>query len=339
MVDRMNRTRGFTLVELLVVIAIIGILIALLLPAVQAAREAARRSQCTNNLKQFGLALHNYHDTYKTFPPYAQFTGVGGALSMYTYSVQIKILPYIEQEPLYDRVKTASRDFYLDAGADATTQGIQVSAFVCPSDEPYPLSGRLGYCNYPVSAGSNLGWNLGSLNRHNGVFRPTDGTNISAIQDGTSNTIMLAEQMTGDNDDSTYRRETDNVRGLAWSGNESTQQGTITQAAIDTAGAACNASPTNHSSVSGSRYTRGIFTYTVFNTVAPPNWQYPGCFEATSSGAHGNSRGIYPTRSRHPGGVNHALADASVRFISETVDLLTYQGLGSRNGKETVTAP
>ena len=333
------KKHGFTLVELLVVIAIIGILIALLLPAVQAAREAARRSQCTNNLKQLALALHNYHDTYKAFPPYAQPPISTSSPSIYGYSAQIKILPYIEQQPLYDQIKTASRDFSRDAGADSVTQGILVSAFVCPSDQPYPLAGRLGYCNYKVSAGSNLGWSLGSLSRHNGVFRPLTETNMAAIQDGTSNTIMLSEQLTGDDDNGTYRRESDNVRGLSWSGNESTQQGPITQAAIDTAGAACHANPSNHSSVSGSRYTRGIFTYTVFNTVAPPNWKYPGCFESTNSGAHGNSRGIYPARSRHPGGAIHALADASVRFVSETIDLQIYQGLGSRDGGESVSAP
>ncbi len=330
--------RGFTLVELLVVIAIIGVLVGLLLPAVQAAREAARRMQCTNNLKQLALSLHNYHDTYLNFPRYSQIPGASSVISMYSYPVQIKLLPFMEQTALYDQIKTTTRDFYINAGADSVTQGVQVPAFVCPSDVPYPTAGRLGYCNYPVSAGSNLGWNL-SESRHNGVFQPSAETNMAFIIDGTSNTIMLAEQLTGDNDNGTYRRETDVVRGLSWSGNDSTQQGVITQSQVDTAGAACDANPSNHSSVSGSRYSRGIFMYTVFNTVATPNWKYPGCFTSTSSGDHGSSRGIYPSRSRHPGGVNHALADASVRFISDSIDLQLYHGLGSRNGGESVTAP
>lgn len=331
--------RGFTLVELLVVIAIIGVLVGLLLPAVQAAREAARRMQCTNNLKQLALALHNYHDTYQTFPRYSQIPGANSSISMYSYSVHPKILPYIEQSALYERIKTSSRDFYVAAGADSATQSAPVPAFVCPSDLPYPLAGRSGYCNYPVSAGSNLGWNLSPSSRHNGVFQPEAETDMAAILDGTSNTIMLAEQLTGDNDNTSYRRETDVVRGLSWSGNESTQQGPITQAQIDAAGAACDASPSNHSSVSGSRYSRGIFIYTVFNTVATPNWKYPSCFTSTSTGAHGSSRGIYPARSRHTGGVNHALADASVRFLTDSTQLEIYHALGSRNGGEAVSPP
>ncbi|QDS92442.1 hypothetical protein FF011L_11850 [Roseimaritima multifibrata] len=331
--------RGFTLVELLVVIAIIGVLVGLLLPAVQAAREAARRMQCSNNLKQLGLALHNYHDTHLTFPGYTQVPGVGGGIGMYSYPAQLKFLPFIEQSPLYDQIRTNSREFYLNAGADSTTQGVQVPGFVCPSDMPYPIVGRLGYNNYVVSAGSNLGWDLTPLTRHNGVFQPQMGTNMSAITDGTSNTIMVAEQLTGDNDDSSYRRETDNVRGLSWSGNESTQQGPITQAQLEAAGAACDANPSSHSSVSGSRYSRGIFTYTVFNTVATPNWRYPGCYKSTSTGAHGSSAGIYPARSRHNGGVNHTLADGSVRMITDTTDLQVYHAMGSRNGNETIPSP
>ncbi|QDS90309.1 putative major pilin subunit [Rosistilla ulvae] len=332
--------KGFTLVELLVVIAIIGILVGLLLPAVQAAREAARRMQCTNNLKQLALALHNYHDTYLTFPRYAQIPGSRTTNSDYNYSVQIKLLPFIEQTALYDTIKENSNDFYASPGGDNEVRVFRNTAFVCPSDMPFPSDSYKGNCNYPVSAGSNLGWDV-STSRHNGVFQASAATNMAHIIDGTSNTIMLGEHLTGDYDDGTYRAETDTVAGLAWSGiNDSTQQGPITQSQVETAGAACDAGGSSgslsHRSISGMRYNRGIFTYTVFNTLAPPNWKYPAC---TVNSAVGSSQGVYPARSRHPGGVNFALADASVRMIAETTDLQVYHGLGSRNGGEVVSVP
>lgn len=338
---RKRKRSGFTLVELLVVIAIIGILIALLLPAVQAAREAARRSQCTNNLKQWGLALHNYHDTFNAFPRYSQVGRVSGSgIGLYGYTVHVKILPFIEQQALYDRIKTVTSDFYLDSNSiDSLTATLPISAFICPSNEAYPLYGHLGNTHYAVSAGSNIGWSIADT-RHNGVFQARVETKMAGISDGTSNTIMVAEQRTGDNDDTMYHRESDLVRGLVWTGNnESTSQGPITQAQVDTAGAACHANPSNHSSVMSYRYCRGSFIYTIFNTLATPNWKYPDCMTSTSTSSHGSSTGIYPARSPHPGGVNHAMADGSVHFISETVDMLTYQGLGSRNGKETARLP
>ena len=145
-----SRTRhGFTLVELLVVIAIIGVLIALLLPAVQMAREAARRMSCTNNMKQLGLALHNYHDTFLTLPQYAQRPASTSDLStIYNYSIHIKLLPFIEQTALYDHIKTRSNNFYRPANEmeDATVANNRLAAYVCPSDGPFPEA-RKSNCN------------------------------------------------------------------------------------------------------------------------------------------------------------------------------------------------
>ena len=330
--------KGFTLVELLVVIAIIGVLIALLLPAVQMAREAARRMSCTNNMKQLGLALHNYHDTFLKFPQYNQPGAIAGGSAGYAYSIHVKLLPFIEQSALYDRVKTVTQDFYRDGNhAESTVQAMRLSAYVCPSDSPFPDS-RIGNCNYPVSAGSNIGWDI-DVARQNGVFSYRTANGLASITDGTSNTIMVGEHITGDNEEGAYRVESDVVRGLSWSAHQSTSQGVISQADVDAAGAACHASPSSHSSVSALRWNRGTFEYAVINTLAPPNWKYPSCMTSTSTTNHGSSRGIYAARSRHPGGVNMTLADASVRFVNETVDLQTYHAMGSRNGGEAFQMP
>lgn len=338
--------RAFTLVELLVVIAIIGILIALLLPAVQAAREAARRAQCTNNLKQLGLAFHNYHDSFRTFPRYnqtgAQYTGTSPQVR--GYSALVKILPYMEQKTLYDGIKTVSSDFYYPTNDKPTTAtetpevfGLRkrVNGFLCPSDREYPVASAYGTCNYGVCAGSNLGWTV-AASQQNGVFRAILETSMAAIIDGTSNTIMLGEFLHGDNVDTTDTLESDVIANATWSGGThvSTQQGPITQATMDSYGSECAKPGNPQTSMAGYRWTLGIFYYTVFNTLAPPNWKYPACSLANN---YGGAQGVYPARSRHPGGANHAVADASVRFISETIDLQVYHGLGSRDGGEVVS--
>ncbi|QDS90639.1 Type II secretion system protein G precursor [Rosistilla ulvae] len=332
--------RGFTLVELLVVIAIIGILVGLLLPAVQAARESARRMQCSNNMKQLGLALHNYHDTYRTFPAYRQKAGNPSALDFQGYGPMIPLLPYIEQTAVYDLIKTTSRDFYLPitSAVDGLVAGMPMDAFTCPSNLPFPSSTVRGGSSYAVCAGSNIGWTVAE-SRRNGVFGMDVPTKMARIIDGTSNTIMLGEHLSGDGDDSLYRKKADLVRAQPWTAaNESTAQGPITDGEMAAYGQACEAGSNNHTSYYGYRWGRPVYIYTVFNTLAPPNWKYPSCMTCATCGA-GDSSGVYPSRSRHPGGAMHTLADASVRFMTETVELQLYHGLGSRDGGEVVALP
>ncbi|UUO08558.1 DUF1559 domain-containing protein [Blastopirellula sp. J2-11] len=338
----MRRTKslpGFTLVELLVVIAIIGVLIALLLPAVQMAREAARRMSCTNNQKQLGLALHNYHDTYLAFPRYNQKGGASDASDGFSCGPHVKLLPFIEQAAVYEQIKTATDNFYENVtDSEGLVQNNRISGFVCPSDGVFPDPTREGNCNYPLSAGSNIGWNIAE-SKQTGVFNFRSENNFAAITDGTTNTIMVGEHTVGDADDTFYRLSSDVVRGLSWSADESTSLGTITQTILDTAGAACESNKANHSSYSALRWTRGTFEYAMFNTMAPPNWRYPSCMTSSSTGNHGSSSGIYVARSRHPGGVNFTLADGSVRFLTDTINLQTYHALGSRNGGEVAQLP
>ncbi|MEN6498290.1 MAG: DUF1559 domain-containing protein [Thermoguttaceae bacterium] len=318
--------RGFTLVELLVVIAIIGILIALLLPAVQAAREAARRSQCTNNLKQIALAVHNYHDVYQAFPRYAYGVATSSGMSNYqSMSAHMKLLPYVEQMPLYTQLNMKAS--WAAAPNDSLRKTI-VSTFICPSDlTPPPNTSELGSCNYPVSAGSCLAWSTST--QQNGVFQLGRDTRFASITDGTSNTIMLGENIVGDNDGNVYRVG-EMVRGVSFSG-----FAFPTQAQLETYGQSCDAAKSNHFSNIGFWWIKPTLGQTVFNTVAPPNWKWPTCFICSGCGESDNP-GVAPARSRHPGGANHALGDASVRFISDTVDFSVYQAAGSIDGGEAV---
>jgi len=158
-----RKNRGFTLVELLVVIAIIGILVALLLPAIQAAREAARRTQCTNHVKQIALAMHNYHDTHKKFPAYQYH--VTGVQSWQGHGVFTMILPYIEQQQTFDQVKMHLR---FDDGSQP--YDVKIDAFLCPSDEDYPDPNRPGL-NYMFCAGSRRNiYDTGGPKKSSGIF-------------------------------------------------------------------------------------------------------------------------------------------------------------------------
>jgi prepilin-type N-terminal cleavage/methylation domain-containing protein/prepilin-type processing-associated H-X9-DG protein len=178
---------GFTLVELLVVIAIIGILIALLLPAVQAARESARRTQCNNNLKQIALGLHKYHDSYKKFPP-GELTATGSSANR-NWVWSVLVLPQIEQEGLYEQLRptllqTPPNDAPAATGADPRTPLVlsRIAAFICPSDTGPPLNNRLGNfgaSNYPVSKIM--------------CFLDTK-TQFRDVLDGTSNTLLVGER-------------------------------------------------------------------------------------------------------------------------------------------------
>jgi len=204
--------RGFTLIELLVVIAIIGVLVALLLPAVQAAREAARRSQCVNNLKQMSLALANYESATQSYPgayPVRRLTDltVGGTWGC--WSPQSLLLPYLEQKPLYDSINfnllnQGDTGSYAGYVANTTAANTRINNFLCPSA---PLFPGVLYSNLPApgnnyfaSVGSSADWRGDANNKPNGVFW-YNGNSLSSrdVTDGTSSTVAFSEWRTGDN--------------------------------------------------------------------------------------------------------------------------------------------
>ncbi len=354
--------RGFTLVELLVVIAIIGILIALLLPAVQAAREAARRSRCTNNMKQIALALHNYHDVNSAFP------ALGSRMSRGRYySWAMMILPYVEQQPLYDAIKAQASPTAPGGGLPdpwATTQNrgtgdpqypfiarywtTDVDVYRCPSDER--VTNRLespSILNYKGCVGDDYHQNHFRPDQNNrdnrGVFQCERWLAMKDITDGTSNTVMLGEMVAGG-------EPNDVLGGVA-----------LDMKAWNPAGCLARIDPNNPKKLTGNvradfrptggRAWDGRPYFVGFATMVRPNG--PSCHWG---GVDGNEH-MGTASSFHPGGVNVAMADASVHFITETVDtgdqaiddVATPGGrpspwgvwgaLGSKDGGETVQLP
>jgi len=338
--------RGFTLVELLVVIAIIGILIALLLPAVQAAREAARRTQCSNNLKQLGLGLHNYHDTHKAFP-------FAWMLDLRTFNVQCwgtRVLPYVEQAAIHQGYDSRVPSFYEASmfGFDNTVVQNNIrlictplSVFVCPSAPdslearvydgklpkdaegpglpPVTLTWKAAPSDYCVSTGvrgdfANLAYaNVGGAggNRH-GAIQPMAGqfddrtSRIGDIQDGTSNTFLLGERVGGPDIWLVGKALDPNYMGGVYHGVNGGGWGDFLN---------------GEHWMSGSLYD---------GTPGPDGGPCPiNCSSARGAGFYGF----------HPGGCQFLLGDASVRFIAQTVDRYTFAGLITREKGEPVSAP
>jgi len=335
-----NARRGFTLIELLVVIAITAVLIALLLPAVQQAREAARRVQCKNNLKQIGLAVHNYHDTYGMFPP-------NGATAQYSYSPQAQLLPFIEQANL-QRLIDFDQPLIIGSGgpgsslnpAIADAARTVVPVFLCPSDGGEPLyidtaktpNETFAGGNYMANAGSGIGWNCylsrppsqPNWNGNDGLFWNGSSVRIRDITDGTTSTIAFGETLFGLKNGSTplvdHRRQTASGGGGAPRSKDA--------AALDAAGAA-HPPTANHGSSRAESWIRGTAQNVMFNGYLPPNAKRPDV------SFHGE--GLLSARSMHAGGVNVALADGSVRFAGDSIDLSIYRALFTRAGREIVS--
>lgn len=311
-----RRRRGFTLIELLVVIAIIAILIALLLPAVQQAREAARRASCKSNLKQLGIAIHNYHDTHSTLPINHSRWWDGARPG----SWMVMILPFVEQNPLYQRINFGRGTNY---SVNRSVAQSVIPVFLCPSDAGSngKLSGRAnfggtwGINNYKGVAGSNwcwgrwqvrsgthayvptragydcngLDWGNGLFWRNNVWIRPGP-IRIRDIKDGTANTFMLGEAVPAWCTHSWW-----------WWGNAVT--GTC-------------AVPLN---VGGCGLTDAFSKTDLRREQCRGDWP-----------------NNYSFQSRHPGGGHFAMADGSVRFVNENINLNTYRSLGTRQGGEVV---
>lgn len=349
-----TKSKGFTLIELLVVIAIIAVLIALLLPAVQMAREAARRTQCRNNLKQIGIALHNYHDTYGYFPPDGQRSSEGWGFGGFNganpdphlnsrWSMKVHLLAFLEQGPVYNSINFQRRaeDGWGPAEANATMRRARIDTYLCPSDgnpehgDPHATSQ-----NYAANVGTERYYNNW---RSNGIAYVAGWDlaiavpiGVRSIEDGTAQTAAFSEWIRG------------TMRGDARGDFRSKAYG-------NTGGVIGAGAPLPGNGIQSGRQGDILWEQACERSTAVV-WDFKGECWWFSNGHRGSGLGFAirpnrkacepgwgdgldgcsaPASSFHPGGVNVLFCDGTVRFISDTIDQMTYFAIGTRDGNES----
>ncbi len=327
--------RGFTLIELLVVIAIIATLIALLLPAVQAAREAARRAQCANNLKQIGLALHNYHASVGGFPvgflyPTAAVPAETSP-QQYRWSVLAQAAPYLEQVnlsnalnfsfPIGFRPTSTSSLFWPPYPANTTAMGTTISVFLCPSDgAPAPLAG-FGPSNYAFCSGD--GGNGGEAAGASGTFILGPSISVAQILDGTSNTVAASEQLLGIAGPYSQTTSTPVPQPLSRA-----MARVLSATLTDTE---CATADKGWLLNKGAGWFDGDYLNTLYNHHLPPNSPRADCITY-------HDPGWKAARSLHPGGVLVLYDDGHVTFAKDSINAALWMALATRAGGEVISS-
>ncbi len=344
--------RGFTLIELLVVIAIIGVLIALLLPAVQSAREAARRAQCTNNLKQLALAVHNYADQNQVFPSMSMYPHVSSESWGWSFGWPLAILPQMEQTPVFNAFNFSCGIFGNAGGAGLTVANttvgyLQMGYLLCPSDGSKVRPGNpYGSTNYVGNYGGP-----GIMSQYSGTIVPHSGATshknagpvgFESIRDGSSNTALFSERLRGIGGGAMALNSPDAKRAIfpaSTGAANDTNNATLALGFINS----CKGLPGTTMSVNqhGSGYV-WIASYPWH--IAVNSYLHAGTPNSTSCSnpnegwlTYPGPGGSAPPTSYHSGGVNIAFSDGSVRFVKDSVNLTTFWALGTRNGGEAVS--
>jgi prepilin-type N-terminal cleavage/methylation domain-containing protein/prepilin-type processing-associated H-X9-DG protein len=326
-----NRANGFTLIELLVVIAIIAVLVGLLLPAVQKVREAAARASCSNNLKQLGIALQSYHDTYNVFPTGCQpDNSAGSVTSAWGSSWKVFILPFIEQGNIYSKWSFTGSSGYSNGANGALIDGITIKTYRCPSSglpafSPYQDPNSPGYemfTSYVGIAGASTDPSISSgsagIVSGGGLLFPNSQVTIAGVTDGTSNTLMVGEQ-------SDHMRDANNqpiIGGF----------GAITAQGPHGWTMGANGSLAQPPAYESGGDNRAFNTITIMYTL-----NQRGLANNCGTGTCDNTGANIPLSSNHPTGVNMLFVDGSVKYLTNSVTLTTLQQLASRSGGEVIT--
>lgn len=352
----MARRPGFTLVELLVVIAIIGVLVALLLPAVQAAREAARRTQCINNLRQFGLAAHNFEDTHKTLPPRVHTVVIQGTRCSSGATPQVMMLPFMEGKnklDLFDLNYDTNSDLRIHSslptktGANAQARLTDLKVFLCPSDPSNARTYNAARMNYMASLGGSA--NMSGGTNLDGVFAQTlepgvelKGRRLGEITDGTSNTALFSEVKRGTYSGgpspggATFDHTTFHIGQASYSGVTLTDGRTVPECVNGNGGGTKIHYP-------GQQYYRGQIPHTwAYNHTLPVNWNRKQSNTAQQRyicGLTGFGSIHSAAASYHPAGANLCLADGSTRIVTDSVDFAIWQAAGSMMNGEATQLP
>ncbi len=333
--------RGFTLIELLVVIAIIGVLIALLLPAVQAAREAARRIQCTNNLKQIGLALANYEGANGAMPMTMALIGSGTTTAYFTgWSAQARLLPYLDQGVIFN---AANISIFKEDPVNSTIISLTVNVFLCPSEARTQPSvhdyGVSGVTSYGACQGDWFVWGGFSGAQNRCAFGPNRSRRLSEFTDGLSNTLMFAEVKTYQASSNCRHTTLPSVNNPNDIPSPTAEPFTV---APEYDNGAC---VTENQSEFHTEWSDGNVHAAGFTTAWPPNKAiigrvtYPGMdldLNGRNEEDGGPTFAAITSRSYHPGGVNALLGDGRVQFIKTSISGTVWRALGSVSGGEIV---
>ncbi len=349
--------QGFTLIEVLVVISIIGVLVALLLPAVQSAREAGRRAQCSNNLKQIGLAMSTYENTHGVFPPGRINTYVSG--NGHCWGAYSQLMPQLEMQTLFNAMNFCMNpdpDYTTTSAAVNQTAAVTVvSTLLCPTDAG-PSLVPVGGGNY---AGHNYLLNVGTgysviqrpaapLTVPNGLFYENSAVSMAMITDGSSQTVAISETTrsragapTGFNGLTVLAH--DPLAGFVITGNNTAGHGPPIVSDADYAIQCLVSKPPGFQATRGIKWLYGAPGHSMYNHRRPPNDARSDCRgglpHSDKSRADWQNLTLNITaRSGHSGGAQSLFCDGHVQFVKNTVNSATWQGLGSRNGQEIVSA-